>query len=72
MNERSTSEFVVGSIGWVRGGRTTMDDSDHWGQVVSEIAVDPERFGPDGLVGLAGFSHVEVVFVFDRTTERSD
>lgn len=49
-----------------------MDDSDHWGQVVSEIAVDPERFGPDGLVGLAGFSHVEVVFVFDRTTERSD
>ncbi|MEV7098100.1 hypothetical protein AB0M80_35195 [Amycolatopsis sp. NPDC051045] len=31
-----------------------------------------ERFGDDCLLGLADFSHVDVLFLFDQTTERPD
>jgi tRNA (Thr-GGU) A37 N-methylase len=65
-------EHVVRPIGRVRGGRTDKDDTDHWGDVICEVVVDPERFGPGALAGLDGFSHVEVVFVFDQVSERSD
>lgn len=63
--------FVVTSIGTVRNERADIALTDHWGEVTSTITVD-ERFGDDCLLGLADFSHVEVVFVFDRTTERPD
>lgn len=56
-------------VGIVVGGRSDSSDTDHWGGVTSTIVVD-ERFGDECLVGLAEFSHVEVVFVFDRVTER--
>jgi tRNA-Thr(GGU) m(6)t(6)A37 methyltransferase TsaA len=38
---------------------------DDWDSVTSTITLD-ERFGPEALAGLAEFSHVEVVFAFDR------
>jgi len=37
---------------------------DIWGRVQCRIDLDPSRFTPDCLSGLADFSHVEVVFLF--------
>jgi tRNA (adenine37-N6)-methyltransferase len=51
-------------IGIVRGGRAEPIDDD-WGGVLSEIVLD-DRFPTDALDGLDAFSHVEVVYVFDR------
>jgi tRNA (adenine37-N6)-methyltransferase len=52
-------------IGQVRGGRTEPLD-DAWDAVEAEIALDPAVLGPDAALGLDAFSHVVVVFVFDR------
>lgn len=62
------AEYVVRPIGWVESGRDDRADDD-WGAVESIIRLDAERFGPDALVGLDAFSHIEVVFVFDRFDE---
>jgi tRNA (Thr-GGU) A37 N-methylase len=52
----------------VRGGRGEPVDDD-WAGVEATIRLDPERFGPEALAGLTDFSHLEVVFVFDRVDE---
>ena len=52
-------------IGTVVGGRTEAID-DHWGPVEATIVLDPRALGVDAADGLGEFSHVEVVFVFDR------
>lgn len=62
-------EFVVRPIGVVRNDRTDVQMTDNWGAVRSTIVVD-ERFGPDCMRGLADFSHVDVLFLFDRFDER--
>lgn len=54
--------ITVSPIGHVRGGRETPED-DRWDAVVSYIDLSPE-FGPDALLGLSEFSHVEVVYHF--------
>jgi tRNA-Thr(GGU) m(6)t(6)A37 methyltransferase TsaA len=51
-------------IGTVSSPRTEPLDDD-WDGVTSTITLD-DRFGPEALAGLGEFSHVEVVFVFDR------
>lgn len=51
--------------------RTDVQHTDNWGAVRSTITVD-ERFGEAALQGLEGFSHVEVLFVFDQLPERDD
>lgn len=61
--------IVVVPIGRVEGGRAEPVDDD-WGEVVAEIVLD-ERFPADALDGLAAFSHLDVVFVFDRVDEAS-
>lgn len=58
-------------IGSVHNARTNTQDSDHWGDTESLILIEP-RFGDRSLTGLAEFSHVEVVFFFDRLAERDD
>ncbi|GAA1035231.1 SAM-dependent methyltransferase [Virgisporangium ochraceum] len=58
-------------IGVVRNDRTDVRNTDNWGAVRSTITVD-ERFGDACLQGLEGFSHVEVLFVFDRFPETDD
>lgn len=63
--------FVMNPIGTVRNDRADIAMTDHWGAVTSTIVVD-ERFGDNCLLGLADFSHVDVFFVFDQTTERPD
>jgi tRNA (adenine37-N6)-methyltransferase len=53
------------TIGFVRSPRTEPIDDD-WGAVVSRIELDPGLVTEDSLRGLDEFSHIEVVYVFDR------
>ena len=58
------AKFEIESIGRVEAGRKEAVDDD-WGGSESVIVLDP-RFEEDALAGLESFSHVEVLFVFDR------
>jgi tRNA-Thr(GGU) m(6)t(6)A37 methyltransferase TsaA len=60
-------KIVMTAVGQVRGGRVQPVD-DSWDSEEAVIELDP-RFGPDTLAGLSGFSHIEVVFHFDRVPE---
>jgi len=71
LERRLNVRFTVEPVGTVEGGRLDPADTDHWGGVTSTIVVH-ERFGEQCLAGLADFSHVEVLFVFDQTSERPD
>ncbi|WP_426031210.1 SAM-dependent methyltransferase [Caulobacter sp. DWP3-1-3b2] len=55
-------------IGVVHGGRDVPEDDD-WGQSRVRIDLDPARFGAEALLGLEAFSHVEVIYVFDKVTD---
>jgi tRNA-Thr(GGU) m(6)t(6)A37 methyltransferase TsaA len=60
--------MTVTPIGFVHSPvREAIDDV--WGNLTCRIVLDPSRFTPDALAGLDEFSHVEVVFVFDRVDE---
>ena len=59
--------FTVTAIGVVRSTRTNVQD-DRWDSETSRIELDPEHFIPESLAGLDTFSHVEVVYLFDRVT----
>jgi tRNA-Thr(GGU) m(6)t(6)A37 methyltransferase TsaA len=61
------AEVLVLPVAQVRGGRSRPDD-DSWDSEVAEIVLD-DRFGPEALAGLADFSHIEVIFHFDRVRE---
>jgi tRNA-Thr(GGU) m(6)t(6)A37 methyltransferase TsaA len=52
-------------VAHVVGGREQVCDDD-WDAVTAVIRLDGDRFGPEALAGLDAFSHVEVVFHFDR------
>ena len=62
-----TNTLAMVPIGAVRGGRVEPIDDD-WGDVLSEVVLH-DRFPADALDGLAAFSHVEVVYVFDQVDE---
>ncbi|MFN0148724.1 MAG: SAM-dependent methyltransferase [Dehalococcoidia bacterium] len=64
----SEGPILMQPIGFVRGGREEATDDD-WGTVESEIHLDASRLGPEVAAGLEEFSHVEVVFIFDRVDE---
>src|SRR6185295_17630265 len=55
-------------IGVVAGARREATDDD-WGKDESQITLDASRFTSDALAGLDDFSHIDVVFVFDRVDE---
>lgn len=57
-------------IGTVHGGRTEPIDDD-WDSVEAEIALDPAQFDADAAAGLDSFSHIEVVFHFDRVPDET-
>jgi tRNA-Thr(GGU) m(6)t(6)A37 methyltransferase TsaA len=48
--------------------RSQIDEAldDVWGGTTCRIELDPSQFTQDSLAGLDEFSHVEIVFVFDR------
>lgn len=50
-------------IGVVRSSRVEAID-DGWDEVAATIALDPARFGPEAVLGLDAFSHIEVVYYF--------
>lgn len=59
--------FMLAPIGHVRGGRAEAVDDD-WDRerAVIELA---EGFDAEALAGLDGFSHAEIVFLFDRVPD---
>jgi tRNA (Thr-GGU) A37 N-methylase len=59
--------FALRPIGYVRGGRAEPID-DGWDAVTATIDLTTD-FGPEAFAGLDGFSHIEVVFLFDRVVE---
>ncbi len=61
-------EILLKPIGFVRASRAEPLD-DHWDQVESAIELDSGTFTEESLQGLDSFSHVEVLFYFDRVQE---
>lgn len=55
----------VTSIGAVSSSRKEPVDDD-WDAVTATITLDSQQFTADALCGLHDFSHVEVVYLFDR------
>jgi len=60
--------FTMRPIGTVRSARDEAIDDD-WDSIPTRIELEPDRFGPEALAGLDAFSHVEVIYVFDRVDE---
>jgi tRNA-Thr(GGU) m(6)t(6)A37 methyltransferase TsaA len=60
-----TSVFTLTPVGIVRSAMDAPVD-DVWGGVICRIELDAARFTRESLAGLEAFSHVEIVFVFDR------
>jgi tRNA-Thr(GGU) m(6)t(6)A37 methyltransferase TsaA len=60
-------EIRLRPIGRVVGGRVEAIDDD-WGDIEATIELD-ERFAVDALAGLTDFSHLDVVFVFDKVAD---
>lgn len=55
-------------IGHVVSWRTEPTD-DHWGDTPAIIRLDSAAYGPEALLGLSDFSHLEVLFHFHRVPE---
>jgi tRNA-Thr(GGU) m(6)t(6)A37 methyltransferase TsaA len=62
------TSYVMTPIGWVHSSRSDAIDDD-WESVRATVTLDPQRFTAASLAGLAEFSHVEVVFVFDQVDD---
>jgi tRNA-Thr(GGU) m(6)t(6)A37 methyltransferase TsaA len=60
----ATTAWTVQAIGTVSSSRAAARDDD-WGGVTATITLDPP-FDPRSLAGLDQFSHVDVLFLFDR------
>lgn len=56
--------MLLHRVGTVRSSRTEPLDDD-WDAVAAQVVLD-ETLSPDALRGLEEFSHLEVVYVFDR------
>ena len=61
------NDFEVHPIALVKNTRKEVED-DHWGEVVSEIEL-VKGLDEEALAGIDAFSHVEVIFLFDRVAE---
>lgn len=61
----SSNSFTLTPIGHVKNARNEPID-DNWDAIPSEIHLDPKQLGPDAAAGLDAFSHVVVVYVFDK------
>jgi tRNA (adenine37-N6)-methyltransferase len=58
-------EFTMKPIGFVRSTRSEPID-DGWDGIETRIELDAKELEPDAVLGLSEFSHIEVVFLFDR------
>jgi tRNA-Thr(GGU) m(6)t(6)A37 methyltransferase TsaA len=64
MTSTDESEWLVRAIGVVSSPRREAIDDD-WGDVEATITLVPP-YGPAALIGLADFSHIEVIYVFHQ------
>jgi tRNA (adenine37-N6)-methyltransferase len=54
-------------IGWVQSTQRVPGGRGHgWDKEIAAIKLDSARFEAAALMGLASFSHIEVVFIFDQ------
>jgi tRNA (adenine37-N6)-methyltransferase len=65
-----SAPFQLRPIGRVSSPRTDPADTTGWGEVEARVELVAE-LGTHALDGLAGFSHVEVLFWFDRISPRA-
>ena len=56
------------AIGTVRSKRNEAIDDD-WDNIETRIELDPKQFTPAAVASLDQFSHIEVIFLFDRVTD---
>ncbi|MFE2227683.1 SAM-dependent methyltransferase [Streptomyces kronopolitis] len=63
-------EITLRPVGRVVSPRGELTD-DQWGEVPAVIRLDGAAYGEESLAGLADFSHLEVVFHFDRVPEEA-
>ena len=61
------ASFSVQPLAWVRNARTEPVDDD-WDAIVSDVEL-ADGIPADCLAGLDAFSHVEIVFFFDRVRD---
>jgi tRNA-Thr(GGU) m(6)t(6)A37 methyltransferase TsaA len=66
----SNMDIILSEIGWVRSP-VSGPREDFWGDVVSEIHLDKNKFTPEALRGLNEFSHVEVLFYLSAVGKES-
>ena len=64
-DREAAGAVIVQPIGSVVGGREEVVD-DGWDDVDAVLRLDASQFGEEALFGLDAFSHLEVVFHFDR------
>src|SRR6202158_1028701 len=60
-----SKEFSVRPIGYVKSTRNEPID-DGWDGIETRIELDAKELEPEAVLGLSEFSHIEVVFLFDR------
>lgn len=60
-------DITIRPIGRIRSERTSTED-DFWGGLRATIELE-DWLPDDALLGIADFSHVEILFVFDRVPE---
>ncbi|GAA3112875.1 SAM-dependent methyltransferase [Streptosporangium carneum] len=61
----TTQNVTLRPVGHVVGGRSEMYEDD-WHDVRAVIRLDGDSFTTSAVLGLEHFSHLEVVFLFDR------
>lgn len=62
--------YTVRPIGIV-SSTVKQPDDDCWAGLISVIELDPQQFAAESTIGLEQFSHLEIVFVFDRVPPES-
>lgn len=59
--------FTIKPIAYVKNSRQEIED-DHWGSIVSEIEL-VEEISELALSGISDFSHLEIIFYFDKVSD---
>jgi len=66
----ATVKYSVRPIGVIRSSVKQPCD-DCWAGLISNIELDADQFTSESTAGLDQFSHVEIVFLFDRVTPQA-
>ncbi|PGL71177.1 tRNA (N6-threonylcarbamoyladenosine(37)-N6)-methyltransferase TrmO [Bacillus sp. AFS055030] len=61
--------FTINPIAFVKNTRKEIED-DNWGSIISEIEL-VEEFNEEALRGISDFSHLEIIFYFDKVNDEA-